>query len=357
MIVSPRYLLLDGEDQDNPAHPVAFKYSYRPAELAKKKTQAEPIVVFNCNIEESHGGISAAVLHILGFRPRAMYQVQCPLIKLNNERENMRNFVNEFLHAKYHNKPDMLVADSVYVSTISFSAKGENACEAEFRLCRSSDVKPWLLNAAIIEFFSSRMNIADAGLKLLSGEVRYGHAKFTDESAANSFKHAMNVQYSSKFELDQCAGGFFELEPNNGIRCIWVNVSCLKPMPVSQSELLTYFGNPNRSAFDVKVYGRSTKNYTEEQMRARDKAQTRLNSLCIDQVYEMHSREYMMRIRSNLDTGKFPAHNTLHLCDAEGRDDSNFAFGIPPFHYKDGTPNPLGIPDQLQIECNPHALT
>ena len=39
MIVSPRYLLLDGEDQDNPAHPVAFKYSYRPA-VRKQKPDA-----------------------------------------------------------------------------------------------------------------------------------------------------------------------------------------------------------------------------------------------------------------------------------------------------------------------------
>lgn len=356
MIVSPRYLLLDSEDKDNPAHPVAFKYSYRPAALAKKKTQAEPIVLLNCNLEESNDGKSPAVVHILGFRPRAVFHVQCPLSKLNNETENMRNFVNEFLHAKHRNKPDMLVADSVYVSVVSFSAKGEHACEAEFRLCRSSDVRPWLLNAAIIEFFSSRMNIADAGLKLLSGDVRYGHAKFTDESAANSFKHALNLQYSSRFEIDKSAGGFFELQPDHGIRRIWINVSCLKPVTVSQSELLTYFGNPNRSVFDLKVYGRSTKNYTVEQMRMRDNSQASLGNLCIDQVYEMHSREYMMRIRSNLDTKKFPAHNNLHLCDAK-MDDSNFAFGIPPFHYEDGTPNPLGIPDQLQIECNPHALT
>ena len=99
------------------------------------------------------------------------------------------------------------------------------------------------------------------------------------------------------------------------------------------------YTNPNPEDFNLKVYGKTSKVNTAEQMRERDL----LQALATDEDYQRHNDEYAKRIRWCIDQGPeyWPAHDHKHCAPG---DDTNFIFKIPPWH-PDGTPNPLGIPD------------
>lgn len=105
--------------------------------------------------------------------------------------------------------------------------------------------------------------------------------------------------------------------------------------------------NANPGQFNLKVHQESRQSYTSEQMRQRDLAQR----LAGDDDYRRHHQEYNARVRWCIDQGPeyWPAHHHKHR--ALGND-NNFIFKIPPWHAN-GTPNPLGIPDNRVVEPVP----
>jgi DNA topoisomerase VI subunit B len=117
----------------------------------------------------------------------------------------------------------------------------------------------------------------------------------------------------------------------------------------------------NQAAWDIYVCLSTKTNtkkihhrvYPKQAMAERDAKQR----LLTDADYKRHSEEYLLRITWNLRHGVVPAHQKIHLADPERTEasDERFAFGVPPFH-EDGSPNPLGIPDNRVIEVNSHAL-
>ena len=103
--------------------------------------------------------------------------------------------------------------------------------------------------------------------------------------------------------------------------------------------------NPNPGLFHRKVYGKHHPGHAPEQMRERDLLQANLTG----EDYHRHSAEYAKRIRWCIHQGReyWPAHDHKHRAPG---DDTNFIFKIPPWHA-DGTPNPLGIPDNRAVEA------
>ena len=103
----------------------------------------------------------------------------------------------------------------------------------------------------------------------------------------------------------------------------------------------------NPGPFHQKVYGHPRLGHTPEQMKERDLLQANMT----DEDYHRHSVEYAKRIRWCIDQGPeyWPAHDHKHCAPG---DDTNFIFKIPPWH-PDGTPNPLGIPDNRTVEAVP----
>tara|TARA_X000000368_G_scaffold370834_1_gene320264 strand:+ start:1430 stop:1777 length:348 start_codon:yes stop_codon:yes gene_type:complete len=93
--------------------------------------------------------------------------------------------------------------------------------------------------------------------------------------------------------------------------------------------------------------------YSKQAMAERDAKQR----LLADADYERHAEEYLLRLTWNLRHGVVPAHQMIHLADPQRTEasDERFAFGVPPFH-EDGSPDPLGIPDNRVIEFHSHAL-
>ena len=356
MHIAPRFLTLPGDGPLEASHPVRFDYTYKPQELAKKKTSREPIIIMNSTVCDVGGHSDPALVHILAFRPRVNFSIQCPAVRISNERENMRNHINDFLHGKYTHKADLIIPESIYASSLSASVKDASACLLEVRVFRSLDARPWLLTKAIEDFASNCLNIASPEVKMISGEREFKSLRYTDISAANSFKHVYDLNSSSEFHVDESAGGFHELEPKDGLRMLYVNESQLKPVPVSRERILSFFENPEPLAFDHKVLGGSVKRYTAQDMRKRDAQQAQRMGPGLARAYELHTSEFMKRITWNFLHGKHPAHEHLHLCEAMDQDDANFFFGIPPFHKSDGSVNPLGIPDNKEIDSSKHAL-
>lgn len=99
--------------------------------------------------------------------------------------------------------------------------------------------------------------------------------------------------------------------------------------------------------FDVKVFGKNLKNHTAEQMRERDILQAK----AADEDYRRHSLEYNSRVAWCVRQGPeyWPAHENKHRAPG---DDNNFIFKIPPWNA-DGSPNPLGIPDNRFVDPVP----
>jgi len=356
MHITPRFLTLPGDGPLEASHPVRFDYTYKPQELAKKKTSREPIITMNSTVCNDGGEPAPALVHILAFRPRIQFSMQCPAVRISNERENMRNHINEFLHGKYTHKADLIIPESIYVSSLSASVKDASSCTLEVRAVRSLDARPWLLTKAIEDFAVNCLNIVSPEVKMISGEKEFKSLRYTDISAANSFKQVYDLNFSSEFQVDESAGGFHELEPKDGLRMLYVNESQLKPVPVSREKLLSFFENPEPLAFDHKVLGGTIKRHTAEEMRERDAKQAARMGPSLARAYDLHTAEFMKRITWNFLNGKHPAHEHLHLCEAMDQDDANFFFGIPPFHQSDGSANPLGIPDNKEIEKSKHAL-
>lgn len=99
--------------------------------------------------------------------------------------------------------------------------------------------------------------------------------------------------------------------------------------------------------YNLKVFGQTRPPHTVAQMQQRDVLQKAVT----DADYCRHNAEYNRRIRWCVDQGSqfWPAHDHKHCAPG---DDANFVFGIPPWH-PDGTPNPLGIPDNRCVEAVP----
>ena len=116
------------------------------------------------------------------------------------------------------------------------------------------------------------------------------------------------------------------------------------PAISSDEEKGVKYTNPNPEDFNLKVYGKTSKVHTAEQMRERDL----LQALATDEDYQRHNDEYAKRIRWCIDQGPkyWPAHDHKHRAPG---DDTNFIFKIPPWHA-DGSVNPLGVPDNRFVE-------
>ena len=94
----------------------------------------------------------------------------------------------------------------------------------------------------------------------------------------------------------------------------------------------------------------SNDSHTAEEMRQRDLLQQTKR----DEDNHRHNAEYNRSVRWSVDQGPqyWPAHEFKHLAPG---DDSNFIFKIPPWNA-DGSPNPLGIPDNRFIEPVPRGF-
>ena len=104
------------------------------------------------------------------------------------------------------------------------------------------------------------------------------------------------------------------------------------------------FVNSNPGSFDLKVFGCVRPQEAHEAIRERDARQEALT----EEQYCLHAREYTRRVQWCVEQGPayWPAQEHKHKAPG---DDSNFCFGVPPW-YADGSPNPLGIPDNRSIE-------
>ena len=94
-VVTPRWLVLDGEEDNGEANPATFRYGYRDRELAGKSTRMEPIVALRCHVDGA-----PAVLHVLGFRPTVAYRVGVRDARLRVEMARLKSDLNSALHAR-----------------------------------------------------------------------------------------------------------------------------------------------------------------------------------------------------------------------------------------------------------------
>lgn len=352
MQVTPRYLLLDSEETPSTTtHPVEYHYTYKPSELSKKKTIRESVVTMHVSVHEESGEPTPALLHVYGFRPQVAYTVQCPGWKVANNLEKMQKSVNAFLHGKFANKPEERIFDGVYVCKISVTPKHGDLSLIEMNISRPDDVRPWLINAALTQFLTSDLNIYNPAVKLATGENARGNVMYTYKTAAQSFKDAMQIDFSCKLIVHQ----YSELGHTDGVRKIYTSYLSLEKVERSQEDILSFFENKNTRTFDMKIYNKTFKTYTAEEMRSRDKVQAQKMTGDVQVHYDKHANEYRLRLFRAFTAGNFPAHEKMHLLRDSDFNDQDFFFGIPPWH-SDGTPNPLGIPDQREIEWNKNAL-
>ena len=93
------------------------------------------------------------------------------------------------------------------------------------RICRPSDVRPFHLTAALVNFITG-LGTDRTEVQLMSGEKSYGRKNYTDVSAAKSFKEAFQIQYDTVL----CAEGLIERPAANGLAVTmfcFVCVSCM----------------------------------------------------------------------------------------------------------------------------------
>lgn len=342
-VLTLRWLLLDGEEDNGEANPATFRYGYRDRELAGKSTRLEAIVAIRCHVDGA-----PAVVHVLGFRPTVAYRVSVRHARLRSEMARLKTELNAALHARFAARSDLAAPDAVYVVECRCEPAGDDASTLSLRICRPSDVRPYYLTAALTQFLAG-LGADECEVKLLSGEPAYGRLQYTDMTAAKSFKEAFGVRYDTVLH----AHDLIPRPVANGVAVYYVQASNLTVEPATRERMLAFFDNPERGAFDKKVFDRECKPYSAEDMAARDRKQGLLD----DAAYARHAQEYLLRIVWNLRHGVTPAHQKIHLADPERAEasDSRFAFGVAPFHA-DGTPNPLGIPDNRAIETHSHAL-
>lgn len=342
-VLTPRWLLLDGEEDNGAANPATFRFGYRDRELAGKSTRQEPIVALRCHVDGA-----PAVVHVLGFRPTVAYRVGVRHARLCAEMGRLKADLNASLHARFAARPELAAPDAVYVVECRCEPAGDDASTLSLRICRPSDVRPYYLTAALTRFLSG-LGADGCEVKLLSGEPSYGRLQYTDVTAAVSFKEAFGIRYDTVLHAE-------DLIPRpdaNGTAVYYVQAKDLAVEPATRERTLAFFSNTVRGTFDKKVFDRECKSYSAEAMAERDRQQALLD----DAAYARHAQEYLLRIVWNLRHGVTPAHQKIHLADP-GRveaSDARFAFGVAPFHV-DGTPNPLGIPDNRGIETHSHAL-
>jgi len=110
------------------------------------------------------------------------------------------------------------------------------------------------------------------------------------------------------------------------------------------------YENPNPGAFERKVFGTPYVAVDTNAMREHDRKQKEATQ----EDYTRHQDEVSRRLRWCIDHGEeyWPAHEKVHLAPG---DDSEFVFGVAPW-MKDGSPNPLGIPDQQVMHGPPQGF-
>jgi len=107
------------------------------------------------------------------------------------------------------------------------------------------------------------------------------------------------------------------------------------------------YDNPNPGLFERKVFGIPYVAVDTNAMRERDRKQKEATQ----EDYTRYQTEVSRRLRWCIDHGEeyWPAHEKAHLAPG---DDSEFVFGVAPW-MKNGSPNPLGIPDKPVIDGPP----
>lgn len=348
LIVRPRFLKMEYEEDLGEHNPVQFRYGFKDRELAGKTTRRETIISFRCFVGDKSASNSPALLHVLGFFPEVIYAIPIPASKLQGHDDRVKEYVNTHMHQKLKQRPDTQTADAVYVISSQFTPIDNNSSRLRLRICRPEDTNFYRIPSILSNFLQST-GAEDTKVTLLQGENKFGRLLYTDSSAAQSFKNDLNMDFSSVFLVRDAIS-----RPSmQGMDVFYIKNSCIEIMPVDRESRLSFFDNFGKDAFNFKVYGFKRRKYDKKDMAERDRKQ----SMLTQEDYDGHVKEYTFRIVWNLKNGIFPAHQLIHLADPDRceANDDNFALGVAPFHG-DGMPNPLGIPDNRFIEQNAFAL-
>ena len=212
--------------------------------------------------------------------------------------QRLKAHLNTTLHQKFASRPELATPDAVYVVDCQCEEARTDSGEAStvrLRICRPSDVRPFHLTAALVDFITG-LGTDRTEVQLMSGEKSYGRKNYTDVSAAKSFKEAFQIQYDTVL----CAEGLIERPAANGlavtlffvacVSCMFVwccihegdhgfevcvscmvqlgcsgdedpqvfylQVSGLQNATVTRESTLGFFENPEYGSFDKKIYGR-----------------------------------------------------------------------------------------------------
>ena len=143
--------------------------------------------------------------------------------------QRLKAHLNTTLHQKFASRPELATPDAVYVVDCQCEEARTDSGEAStvrLRICRPSDVRPFHLTAALVNFITG-LGTDRTEVQLMSGEKSYGRKNYTDVSAAKSFKEAFQIQYDTVL----CAEGLIERPAANGLAvtmfCFVVVFSCM----------------------------------------------------------------------------------------------------------------------------------
>ena len=129
--------------------------------------------------------------------------------------QRLKAHLNTTLHQKFASRPELATPDAVYVVDCQCEEARTDSGEAStvrLRICRPSDVRPFHLTAALVNFITA-LGTDRTEVQLMSGEKSYGRKNYTDVSAAKSFKEAFRIQYDTVL----CAEGLIERPAANGL--------------------------------------------------------------------------------------------------------------------------------------------
>jgi hypothetical protein len=129
--------------------------------------------------------------------------------------QRLKAHLKTTLHQKFASRPELATPDAVYVVDCQCEEARTDSGEAStvrLRICRPSDVRPFHLTAALVNFITG-LGTDRTEVQLMSGEKSYGRKNYTDVSAAKSFKEAFRIQYDTVL----CAEGLIERPAANGL--------------------------------------------------------------------------------------------------------------------------------------------
>tara|TARA_X000000368_G_scaffold370834_1_gene320263 strand:+ start:828 stop:1337 length:510 start_codon:yes stop_codon:yes gene_type:complete len=130
--------------------------------------------------------------------------------------QRLKAHLNATLHKKFASRPELATPDAVYVVDCQCeeaSMESGEASTVRLCICRPSDVRPFHLTAALVNFITG-LGTDRTEVQLMSGEKVYGRKNYTDVSAAKSFKEAFQIQYDTVL----CAEGLIERPAVNGLQ-------------------------------------------------------------------------------------------------------------------------------------------